>query len=172
MTPMGAMRLVLCVAMVVAATSPVASVAAPVATSASCWDARPAETDFVRRLNSERAVQGLGGLRLDPELSRAARLHTSEMATADVLHHTPDHALRSRVTNWIILGENVGAGSSVGSLHDAFMGSPLHRYNILHNEFRHVGIGSKKVDGRRWVTVIFEGVSDPGTSLRMPTCRS
>ncbi|HEV3472696.1 MAG TPA: CAP domain-containing protein [Actinomycetota bacterium] len=148
---------------------------APVAEAGSgdnpCWGYRIAEKGFARRINSERVERNLGKLSLDPELSKAARVHTREMVRREELYHTPSDKLRNRVTNWIVLGENVGVGGSVSSLHDAFMASPAHRDNVLHAAYQHVGIGTKKADGRLWVTVIFEAVTDPGTTLRMPRCK-
>jgi uncharacterized protein YkwD len=135
-----------------------------------CWNPHNAESGFAQRINSARALQGLGKLQLDPELSKAARVHTREMARKASLFHTPSWRLRDRVTNWIILGENVGVGGTVTSLHSAFMNSPAHRSNVLHGTFRHVGVGTILRGGRLWVTVIFEGLTDPSTPLRMPTC--
>lgn len=124
----------------------------------------------MKKVNVARINAGFGKLRLDPQLSKAARVHTKEMARRATLYHTPSTTLRSRVTNWIVLGENVGVGDGVSSLHQAFMNSPAHRDNVLHGGYRHVGIGTKRVDGRLWVTVLFEGVSDPGTTLWMRRC--
>jgi uncharacterized protein YkwD len=92
------------------------------------------------------------------------------MWKADELYHTPSDKLRHRVTNWTVIGENVGVGGTVSSLHTAFMNSPAHKDNILYTAFRHVGIGVAKKNGRMWVTVIFEAIADPGTPLHMPTC--
>lgn len=136
----------------------------------TCWKVKRTERRFARRINGARGNTGLGKLKLDPELSRAARAHTWAMARQTRLYHTPSDKLRERVTNWTILGENVGYGGTVSSLHQAFMDSPAHRDNILYTTFKHVGIGALKKDGRLWVTVIFEAVSNPGTSLRMPRC--
>jgi uncharacterized protein YkwD len=104
-------------------------------------------------------------LRLDPELSKVAKVHTRAMVKENSLFHTPSDTLRRRVTNWTTLGENVGVGSTVTSLHEAFMNSPAHRDNILYSSFRHVGVGVMREDGRMWVTVIFEARSDPGSPL-------
>jgi len=146
-------------------------VAAPAgAASSTCWVSRPAELDFARDLNSERGAAGLGKLRLDPELSKAARLHTWEMIRKSRLHHTSDERLRARVTNWVILGENVGMGPGVTSLHKAFMDSPTHRANVMRADYNHVGVGARFKDGRLWVTILFEGTTNPGTPLPMPTC--
>lgn len=135
-----------------------------------CWKYKTSEKAFARKMNAARTNGHLGKLSLDPELSKAARVHTKEMVTKDLLHHTDSDDLKRRVTNWIILGENVGVGGSVKSLHKAFMNSPAHRDNVMHALYRHVGVGVKKAGGRMWVTVIFEATTDPGTTLRMPTC--
>lgn len=140
------------------------------ATSSSCWKVRPKERGFTRAMNAARSKRGLGRMRLDPELSKAARVHTRRMITDDLLHHTPSATLRRRVTNWVVLGENVGVGGTVSSLHAAFMASPPHRENILHGPFRHVGVGTSIAAGQLWVTVIFEARKNPGTRLRMPSC--
>lgn len=136
----------------------------------ACWNYKPAERGFARKLNAARIAGGLSKLSLDPELSRVARKHTQEMWGRNELYHTPSDKLRHRVTNWTIIGENVGVGGTVSSLHQAFMDSPAHRDNVLYTAFRHVGIGTSKKHDRLWVTVIFEAVADPGTTLSMPTC--
>ena len=140
------------------------------ATRRVCWKSTDAERGFARKMNSERDSRDQGKMHLDPELSKAARVHTNEMIRRNELYHTTDSDLRSRVTNWVILGENVGVGGTVSSLHDAFMNSPAHRDNVLHNAYRHVGVGVKKANDRMWVTIIFEAVTDPGTPLNMPRC--
>lgn len=135
-----------------------------------CWDYKTSERGFARKINSARVANTLPKLSLDPELSKVARVHTNEMISSDELYHTTSSKLRRRVTSWVILGENVGVGGSVSSLHDAFMSSPAHRDNVLNPTFRHVGIGVRKANGRMWVTIIFEAASDPGTTLSMPRC--
>lgn len=136
-----------------------------------CWHYRKKERRFTRKMNSERDDSNRQALRLDPEISKVARKHTREMIRAATLQHTPSTTLARRVTNWSVLGENVGVGGSVSSLHDAFMNSPSHKDNILYSTFKHVGVGTKKDDsGRLWVTVIFEASKNPGTILSMPRC--
>lgn len=142
----------------------------PSSGSGTCWSYKPEERGFARAMNQERADQGLGKMRLDPELSKAARVHTREMTRDSVLHHTDSSALRRRVTNWIILGENVGVGGTVSSLHGAFMASPAHKENILFKRFNFVGVGTASSAGRLWVTVVFETRENPGTPLRMRKC--
>lgn len=135
-----------------------------------CWKYKSSERGFNRKMNAARTSRGLGKIKLDPELSKAARVHTWEMVRSAELHHTSSDNLRRRVTNWILLGENVGVGATVSSLHEAFMNSPAHRDNVMHALYRHVGVSTVKKDGRMWVTIIFEASTDPGTPLKMPRC--
>ncbi len=135
-----------------------------------CWSYKGSEKGFARKINADRLSLGVLKLRLDPELSKAARKHTREMWTTDLLHHTPSDKLRRRVTNWTIIGENVGVGGTVSSLHEAFMNSQGHKDNILYRTYRSVGVGVAQKNGQMWVTVIFEAVANPGTSLSMPRC--
>ena len=144
--------------------------AATRATQGDCWRPHNAEHGFARKINSARSTQGLGTLRLDPELSKAARVHTREMARRAELYHTPQSRLTYRVRNWVVLGENVGVGPTVDKLHRLFMNSASHRSNVLYQTYRHVGVGTLYRYGKLWVTVIFEGLTDPSTPLKMPTC--
>lgn len=150
------------------------AMALPMATGAEarsgCWSSRTKERSFAAKINKARSARGLGSVKLDPELSRVARLHTNEMVKANRLQHTSAATLGRRVTNWITLGENVGLGQTVTTLHSAFMNSPTHRENVLFKAYNHVGVGTKQVGDRLWVTVIFEAQTDPGTTLDMPSC--
>ena len=150
------------------------ALALPTAASAQagsgCWSSRTKEKSFAAKINKARAARGLDGVKLDPELSRVARLHTNEMVKANRLHHSSMTALGRRVTNWVTLGENVGLGQTVTTLHSAFMNSPSHRDNVLFASYNHVGVGTRQVGDRLWVTVIFEAQTNPGTTLKMPSC--
>jgi len=133
----------------------------------SCYDSTVRDRMFARRINAARKKTGKSWLRLDPQLSKAAKVHTREMVGRNTLYHTPTNTLTRRVTNWSTLGENVGVGGTVDSLHTAFMNSPAHKANVLYSSFKYVGIGTIKKGDRVWVTVIFEAASDPGS----PLCR-
>lgn len=148
-------------------TEPVGPGEDPVKT---CWDYTPEETEFAQKMNEARAAAGVAPLRLDPELSRAAREHTDEMYPTGTLYHSTSEELRTRVKNWQRLGENVGLGATVTTLHAAFMNSPAHKANIVLGGYNHVGIAAHQTSERLWVTVIFQGVEDPETSLPMPSC--
>ena len=154
-----------------AAAALIALLPATGAADSRCWDYKWQERDMARKINNARDNHGKVRLSLDPELSKVARKHTSEMVQRTNIFHQSNRQLNRRVTNWYMLGENVGAGGTVDSLHSAFMNSSGHRYNIMKSEFRHVGIGTKRFGGRLWITVLFESRLDPGTRLKMPRCR-
>lgn len=133
--------------------------------AAKCYSPNAKERAFVRKMNQARAQAGKSRLRLDPEISKVSKVHTRAMAKDNSLYHTSTSVLGRRVTNWILLGENVGVGGTVSSLHSAFMNSPAHRANILLSSFKHVGVGVIQANDRLWVTVTFEARSDPGSPL-------
>lgn len=136
----------------------------------SCYTFNDSERSFAKKTNAARVNAGKAKLKLDPHLSKVAIKHTREMASKDLLFHTPSTKLGNRVTNWIMLGENVGYGGSVKTVQKAFMNSAGHKANILNGSYKYFGIGVVKSDGVVWVTVIFEAKSDPGTTLKMPSC--
>ncbi len=142
--------------------------AAPARRRGTCYVYLPSERNFAHRTNSAREEAGITKLRLDPELSRAARLHSREMLELDKLYHTPSDKLARRVTGWLILGENVGFGPTAESLQQAFLDSPHHYANIVLPEFRYMGLGvARRSDNMIWVTVIFEAKENPGTTLKL-----
>lgn len=109
--------------------------------------------------NQEREERERAELRMVDRLSRYAKRHSLAMAEKGYLFHSDDSELVSVLSryDWSIGGENVGVGSTVDSLQDAFMRSKPHRENILRTAFDHVAIGMVRVDGHLWVTVIFYG---------------
>ena len=111
------------------------------------------EDAFVGRIGDERAASSLGGLTVAPDLVDVARHHAQEMADQQRLHH--NESLGSDVQGWQKVGENVGVGSSVEEIHQAFMASSSHRDNILDRDFTEVGVGVV-VDGPDlWVVEVF-----------------
>jgi uncharacterized protein YkwD len=106
-------------------------------------------------LNAQRARHGLGALRLNSDLSTAARRHSGAMVNKRFFSHTsPDGKTfleRIKATGYLSgarswnVGENIAYGS--GSLSTpraisrAWMNSAGHRANILSSVFRSIGIG-------------------------------
>lgn len=136
----------------------------------SCWTYSRRERRLNRLVAASREEAGVDPIRLDPELSRVARLHAREMARARSLFHTPSRILQGRVIGWSELGENIGVGVSPASLHESFMASPGHRNNMLGEAFNNLGVGVIGDGDRIWVTLLFQGRQDPATTLPMPPC--
>ncbi len=135
-----------------------------------CYRFKTSEKAFAKKINTARSAVGKVRLKLDPELGKVARVHTRAMARQGTIFHQSSSQLGSRVTRWSSLGENVGYGSTVTSLHSAFMNSAGHKANILNSGFRNVGVGVVVKNGRMFVTVVFESRLNPGTRLSMPSC--
>ncbi len=114
------------------------------------------EQGFLSAINSTRSSAGLPPLKMDSGLQAHARRHSADMIAADKIYHSSDSELKSAAgSGWTKLGENVGRGGSVSSLHKAFLDSPSHRANI-HGDYNLVGIGTATAeDGRLYVTVVF-----------------
>ncbi|HWB88263.1 MAG TPA: CAP domain-containing protein [Acidimicrobiia bacterium] len=125
------------------------------------------ENSFLSEINSTRSSRGLGPLTMDGGLRSHARNHTADMIAAGSIFHSSNGELQAAAGGgWTRLGENVGRGGSVASLHDAFMESPSHRANIL-GDYNYVGIGTGTSDGVLYVTVVFMkkgGSSPPATT--------
>lgn len=134
------------------------------AASASCenTNARPGEASeaalaksAVCLLNKQRTRRGLRKLRLNSDLSQAARRHTIDMVTRNYFSHTSrsgsDIVDRLTQTGYIggarswTVGENLAWGSGTRStpreIVSSWMASPGHRANILQRRFREIGIG-------------------------------
>lgn len=122
------------------------------------------ETQFVLLINEERREAGLKELPIQSQLTSIARAWSAEMAKDGSISHRPDLATVVK-GDWTALGENVGVGGSVSSLHTAFMNSPGHAKNVLGN-WDHVGVGVVYGGGRIWVTVNFSRGQIDGTATK------
>lgn len=113
------------------------------------------EAGFLAKINASRATAGLAPLSVDSTLASHARIHTQDMMDAgDIYHSTSDELKAAAGSGWTKLGENVGRGGTVDSLHTAFMNSAGHKANIL-GDYNYAGIGTGTLDGVLYVTVVF-----------------
>ena len=106
-------------------------------------------------LNRERAHAGLHKLKLNTELSRAARRHAHDMAQRNYFSHDTlgggSFVDRIRAEGYLkgahswVVGENLAWGSRGYSrprmIMKLWMNSQGHRANILNGSFREIGIG-------------------------------
>ena len=122
-----------------------ALLAAPTA-SASLKLTSP-EAALLKVMNKTRKAHGLAPLRVDPNLLRAARWQSVDMASKGYFAHG---AFQQRMAAFRVrgpkIGENLGWGS--GSLAApqvivrGWLNSPSHRQNLLRPGYRRVGIGA------------------------------
>jgi Cysteine-rich secretory protein family len=111
------------------------------------------ESDFVSRINSERTSRGLRAVTVKSDLVSVARAWSDHMAAAGSISHDPD--LPNEVDGWTALGDNVGKGPTVASVHEAFMNSSAHRSIILDSRFNQVGVGVTQSGDYIYVTEVF-----------------
>jgi uncharacterized protein YkwD len=139
---------------------PVGSTAAPPSTG--CPGPAPAAVDaqaeehVFELVNAERRQHGLAELRAAAALADAARLHARDMANDDYVDHDSfdrsDGRLAKacewseRVLRFVPdehrLAENIAAGASTPQeVVEGWMGSPVHRRNVLGTAFTELGVG-------------------------------
>jgi uncharacterized protein YkwD len=97
-------------------------------------------SDLGAATNAARVSNGLPALALNAQLNAVAQAWANKLAAAGVLSHNP--ALRSQVSDWTVLGENVGMAGDIPTVQAAFMASPPHRANILDPRYTQMGVGS------------------------------
>ena len=122
------------------------------ATSASA-SATSTEASVTSMVNKSRTWRGGHRLITRSDLVTVARGQARRMAASNRLYHNP--SLGSAVTNWRWVGENVGYGPDVTTVHAAFMASPGHKANILDTDYTEIGVGAVTVNGRVWIAQVF-----------------
>jgi uncharacterized protein YkwD len=99
------------------------------------------QSDLFVRLNQERAARHLPAMSWDPTLANYATSWSANMASHGFRHSN----IGALLGPYNYVGENIAAGSAgttAGSLHNAWMHSDGHRENILAPGFTRVGIGA------------------------------
>lgn len=105
------------------------------------------ELEMIELVNEERVKAGLSPLTADVELSRVARIKSSDMIEKDYFSHTsptygsPFDMMKSFGISFRSAGENLACNRSVAAAHQALMESEGHRQNILSSDYTHIGIG-------------------------------
>ena len=158
-------RLQVYAALVLAALSGTATLARPAAAgAASCASASALPGEATRNQlaravvcvsNLERRAHGLRALRLNQQLSTAARRHSLDMVRRGYFAHTgpsgDGFVERIRATGYLTsarswrVGENLawgwGAAGSPSRIVEAWMHSPEHRKILLRPSYGEVGVG-------------------------------
>jgi len=107
------------------------------------------EQEVLRLVNLERASHGLAAFTLNPTLMMAARFKAQSMDNLDYFAHpSPVYGHFTYISRGLFgypisaFGENIARGQRTPQqVVDAWMNSPTHRSNILHEGFTEMGVG-------------------------------
>lgn len=135
-------------------TVPAAPAPAP---APATFDPAAAAQRILDLSNVERAAVGLGPLVMRDDVVAIARDHSAAMAAAQTIWHNEQY-LTTEVRTALgagMLGENVGMGGSVDSIHAGFMESPGHKANVLEPRFNVVGMAVVKAGSTLFITQDF-----------------
>ncbi len=112
-----------------------------------------ADQQFLDLINQARATP----LAWSNDLASYAEAHLANMVAQGALVHS-DLANSNLLNRWSVVGENIGYGSDVGVIFNAYMNSPGHKANILSSEFSHLGSASvTDAGGIVWTVQAFGG---------------
>lgn len=108
------------------------------------------ELSFCRQINTYRAQNGLGALKLSVSLTKAAKWHAGDMAKKDYFDHTDslNRNFSSRFSAFgyggSTRGENIAGGTATSTATAAFTqfkNSTAHRKTMLNASYKAIGIG-------------------------------
>jgi hypothetical protein len=121
--------------------------------------------------NEDRAQHGLGPLKWDPALARAAQRHAEIMVRQGALSHqySGEADLVTRVSqdggHFREVAENLAVAPGPADLEQEWMHSPPHRRNILDPHLNEIGVGLVRQGGNLWAVEDFSaGVPALGSS--------
>jgi len=147
--------------------SAVSMAGAPIAMHGQSVEAR----QLMQATNADRAEHGLGPLKWDPALTRAAQAHAERMVREGALSHQyagePDLVTRAGRdgAHFKVVAENIAIGPNPQQVEVEWMHSPPHRRNILDGRLDQIGIGLVRQGGSLWAVEDFAaGVAVMGSS--------
>ena len=111
-------------------------------------------TQVLNLVNEERAARGLGSVRMDSELTRAACVRAGEIVQS-FSHTRPDGTAWSTVSR-SAYGENIARGQKTAEkVMAAWMTSTNHRENILRGSYGSIGICAYSYNGVMYWVQLF-----------------
>ena len=123
-----------------------------------------AQADLANRINILRNSRGVGGVTTHPVLTAKAEAWAQHMADSGCLCHSnlPDGV----TVGWRKLGENIGRGPGVTSIHTALINSPAHYANMVDPAYHWIGVGIAYGNGQMYVAEVFmDGDAPPAPNL-------
>ena len=126
----------------------------------------PLEASLLAAVNEVRAQHHRIPLARTPELDAVARAHSRDMVARNyVAHESPeggnamDRLAHARLEGFSLAAENIGATNRAApnrEIVSGWLGSPLHRTNLLAPAFNATGIGiARTPDGRLLYTQLY-----------------
>jgi uncharacterized protein YkwD len=121
------------------------------------------EKAILELTNKERAKEKLPPLEPNELLFKAARGHSANMAKQGELEHVldgknPGKRLDDEGYDWTEVGENIALATdeTPADIIKLWMGSELHKANLLSKDFKQIGIGIvKNAKGEVYYTQVF-----------------
>jgi uncharacterized protein YkwD len=120
------------------------------------------EKELLDLTNQERKKKDLPLLKPNPTLFKVARAHSANMAKQNKMDHVLDgkksaDRVKKAGYKYRSTGENIAFGNyPLDKLMEAWMGSKLHRANILNKNFTEIGLGIiPDKDGVPYFTQLF-----------------
>jgi hypothetical protein len=137
-----------------------------------CAKGQSAEANqLMQATNEDRAQHGLGELRWDAALARAAQAHANQMVRHGELSHQysgePDLMTRAGRdgAHFSTVAENIAVAPTPQQVESEWMHSPPHRHNILDPRLTTVGIGLVRQGNSLWAVEDFSAaVAQMGSS--------
>jgi uncharacterized protein YkwD len=131
-------------------------------TSGKKFQMSKAEKRLLDLTNEERKKNDLPLLTPSPLLFKVARAHSANMAKQNKMEHVLDgkksaQRVKEAGYRYLSTGENIAFGNyPLDKLVEAWMGSKLHRANILNKKFTEIGFGIvPDKDGVPYFTQLF-----------------
>ena len=120
------------------------------------------EEEVLQRINEARSAEGLGTLRIAGDLTRLARVKSTDMSNMDYFaHESPTYGDPFEMAGYfdvVLRAENIQWATfdlSAERIHQNFMDSPGHRDNRMHDRFTEAGIGIVRTVNGMYVTELF-----------------
>ena len=118
-------------------------------------------------VNDPGAEGGFVARSINGTLAAKARNWAEHMAAVGAISHS--NLSDGAPSEWHRLGENVGRGPSVDSIHSALVASPDHYANLTDPGFQTIGVGVVNANGTYYVAEVFmESASQPAPSAPAP----
>jgi len=102
--------------------------------------------NIINLTNRERERYGLDELFINEKLTRAAEKKAEDLLAAQTFSHNFNDKkfsqwIKDENYNYMVVGENLGINfNDDGALFNAWLASPTHKKNILHQDYKEIGV--------------------------------